>query len=202
MSDKAYEDVSDADIAALAAERKAFRDGNKLTIPDGVYPAEVKHQKALPEVPESGIFAGQPQTLLTHALLNEDGEQVIGAVVFNRLALPLTAAGKAASMKGRSIALNNVLKLQKQSDAEDTEAAVKAAIAASEASVNGETPFVGAKCFLRLETKSYVNKAGETKTVQNVTVAEFLRKGEELSKLPGQDNSDMFADYGCSDEML
>jgi hypothetical protein len=202
MSDKAYEDVSDADVAALAAERKAFRDGNRLTIPDGVYASEVKHQKALAEVPESGLFAGQCQTLLTHALLNEDGEQIPGAVVFNRLALPLAAAGKAASVKGRSIALNNVLKLQKQSDAEDNVAATTAALAAAKASADGETPFVGAKCFVRLETKSYTNKAGEAKSFQNVQIAEFLRKGEELSKLPSKDNSDMFPDIACADEML
>lgn len=193
MSDKAYEDVSDDDIRALAEEHRKFREQDRVTLAAGVYRTRVKSQKPVGDVPERGIFAGQPQTLLTHAVLDKNGDEVLGAVLFNRMALPLTAPEKVSTQKGRSIAFSNILKLQGAQDAEDGEAAAKAAIAAAQASLDGGTPFVDCECFLRVEYEPYVDKnTGEQKSSQRVRIAQFLKKGEELADLPGQSNSDRF----------
>jgi hypothetical protein len=199
MSDKAYEDVTDDDVRALAEERRKHREGDRTKLPPGLYRTRVKAQKPLLEVPQSGIFAGQVHTLLTHAVLNKDGDEVLGSVFFNRLALPLTAPGMASSQKGRSIALSNVCKLRGESDPENYEESTAAAIADAKASARGEAPFVDRECFLRVEANPYVDKnTGEQKMGQRVFVAEFLRKGEELSPLPGQDSSDKLE--ACCDD--
>lgn len=201
MTDKAYEDVSDEDVRALAEERRKHREEGRAKLGPGVYRTKVKVQKPLLDVPERGRFAGQVQVLLTHAVLDSSGDEVLGAVIFNRLALPLPAPGKSASQKGLAISLDNVLKLLKLQDSEDYEADAKKAVEASKKAAAGDTVLQDLECFVRLTPgKSYKDKnTGEEKTGMDVRIAQFLRKGEELSSLPGQSNSDIL-DFACSDD--
>ena len=200
MSDKAYEDVSDEDIRALAEEHRKYREGNRAQLAMGTYRTRVKSQKPLAEVPERGIFAGQVQVLLTHAVLDKNGDEVLGAVIFNRMALPLAAPDKVIGGQGKGMAFSNVLKLLGLQDAEDGDQAAKDAVAKAKAAARGEEVFVGAECFIRLSAgKPYV-KDGVTKQGTDIRLAQFLKKGEELADLPGStDASDMF-DFACCDE--
>lgn len=201
MSDKAYEDVSDDDVRALAAEHRKFREEGRAKLAHGTYRTKVKVQKPLLDVPATGIFAGQVQVLLTHAVLDKNGDEVLGAVIFNRLALPLAAPEKAIGGQGKGMAFSNVLKLCGLQDSEDGDAAAKTAIEKSKAAARGEEVFVGAECFIRLSAgKPYKDKAtGETKQGTDIRLVQFLKKGEELTALPGQDNSDAF-DFSCCDD--